>query len=71
MLKIDGKSFCQSAALVRYAAHYARLSDCDDLENFTSDMVISTIDEVFEKITMPAFKARMAISESGNKPVMN
>merc|ERR1711962_110672 len=64
VLKVDGKMFCQSAAITRYAAQYARLSDCDVNETLTSNMIVDTITEVVEKSTLAPFKAMIAVSEA-------
>ena len=65
VLKVDGVMYCQTTAIVQYAATLAGLPKLTDIEELKSFMVCETIAEVVDQTTKPAFMAMMAVSETG------
>ena len=64
---MDGVQYCQSSAIVQYAASKAELPELSDDEELISDMVIETINEMVMWANIPARMARDAVPESGKR----
>merc|ERR1711957_324946 len=64
VLKVDGVMYCQTNAIVAYAASLAGLSKLSDIEELKSNMVCVTITEMVDQTSKPAFMAMMAVPEA-------
>ena len=65
VLKVDGVQYCQTDAIVGYAAKLSGLPKLSDIEELTSTMVMETTREIYEQLYWPAGMAMRAIPESG------
>ena len=59
LLKVNGKTFCQSKALMRYAAKKAGMYPTDDLEALAVDEAVDTLDEMVDKAPKSQDKAEL------------
>jgi len=55
LLKVDGETYVQSVAIARFAAAQAGLPTLDARQLLRSNMLIDTLNELFDKSVIPAF----------------
>ena len=60
ILKVDGETFVQSVAIMRFAAAQAGLPALDPVQELRSNMLVDTMTEIFDKTVGPAFAAANA-----------
>jgi glutathione S-transferase len=60
ILKVDGETYVQSVAIMRYAAARAGLPALNPVQELRSNMLVDTLNEVFKKTVLPAFAAANA-----------
>merc|ERR1712151_94198 len=60
ILKVDGETFCQSVAIMRFAAAQAGLPALDAKQELRSNMLVDSMTEIFDKTVGPAFAAANA-----------
>jgi len=63
VLKVDGAQYCQTAAIVNYAAKLAKLPKLSDMEQLRNKMVCEVLQEAGDQMAMPAMMAMKAIPE--------
>jgi len=56
LLKVDGETYVQSVAIARFAATQAGLPTLDTKQLLRSNMMIETLNELFDKSVIPAFE---------------
>ena len=59
-LKVDGVVYCQTAAIIEFAAEKASLPKLTGIEALSANMVIETVREVMEAMNKTAFTAMSA-----------
>ena len=57
ILKIDGETYAQSVAIMRFAAAQAGLPALNPVQELRSNMLVDTMTEIFDKTVGPAFAA--------------
>ena len=65
VLKVDGIMYCQTRAIVDYVAKLSGLPKLSSADELKSEMVMETVNEVFETTIVGAFMAMQVIPESG------
>lgn len=57
LLRVNGKEFCQSTAIVNYCAKVAKIDQLEPLEALKVDMFVETAKEVFDKMRLSSYPA--------------
>ena len=60
---MDGAQYCQTAAIVNYAAKLAKLPKLSDMEQLRNKMVCEVLQEAGDQMAMPAMMAMKAVPE--------
>jgi len=61
LLRVNGKEFCQSTAIVNYCAKLAKIDQLEPLEALKVDMFVETAKEVFDKMRLSSYPALQSV----------